>query len=366
MSPKGRRQHGDPGNRWMPYWQYGGAAYAPVRGGGHASGSNGGPSRAERLAPHAPTSSKGWACNLCQRFNSPWSKGCATCWAKAPTASVAPWYRGKKEATVEAEYKPPDPQKDNAAERRTIAEQLRATKSALASLQRLGVDAFPKAQAALQKQLAALADQRARAMQPRERLQAAKDALASAARQREALEEKAATAVQRIAALEEALRKASAEQEQAEAKLVAIRSKCEDLAKLVQLETEEQPSGPPQRVDPVETALAMAVSSVSQKSPIIMRYLPQLLQAVRTLRVPSAAEADADPLWEDVPNSEPSDLDESDGEDDDFADQLDGAAPPGPAGSRSEHGPGGGTRRPPRRAEEPMPRVERSRSPKDL
>ena len=91
---------------------------------------------------------------------------------------------------AEAVYSPPDPNADNLAERRAIGEQLRATRASLASLQRLGAEAFPKAQAALQKQLSALADQKARAMRPGERLQAAKDALANATRQREALEEK--------------------------------------------------------------------------------------------------------------------------------------------------------------------------------
>ena len=91
---------------------------------------------------------------------------------------------------AEAVYSPPDPNVGNLAERRAIGEQLRATRAALASLQRLGAEAIPKAQAALQKQLSALADQKARAMRFAERLQAAKDALANATRQREALEEK--------------------------------------------------------------------------------------------------------------------------------------------------------------------------------
>ena len=63
------------------------------------------------------------------------------------------------------------------------------------------------------------------------------------------------------------------------------------------MEQAEQPVGPPVRVDPVETALSMAVSAVSQASPFVMRYLPQLPHARRTIRVPSAADGDADIAW---------------------------------------------------------------------
>ena len=146
MPPKGPRQHGDPGNRWVPCWHLGGAAYAPVRGG--TANQHDGSSRVART--NSPTVSSGWVCTTCQGYNAPWAKGCATCWAQAPAAKLAPWYRGKKDAAKAASaedrgYSPPDP---NAAERRAVSEQLRATRAALVSLQRLGAAAFPKARAA--------------------------------------------------------------------------------------------------------------------------------------------------------------------------------------------------------------------------
>ena len=75
---------------------------------------------------------------MCQGYNAPWAKGCATCWAKALAASVAPWYRGGQSAPkAEAVYSPPDSDIGNLA--RAIGEQLSATRAGLASLQRRGI-----------------------------------------------------------------------------------------------------------------------------------------------------------------------------------------------------------------------------------
>jgi tRNA-dihydrouridine synthase len=109
-------------------------------------------------------------------------------------------------------------------------------------------------------------------------IQDAKDALASADRHRDSLQEKEVLASQRIEALEESLRKARADREAAQAKIAAVQARCDELGRLVHLGQAEQPVGPPRRVDPVETALSLVVSTVSQRSPLVMRYLPQLLQ----------------------------------------------------------------------------------------
>ena len=131
--------------------------------------------------------------------------------------------------------------------------------------------------------------------------------------------------------------------------------------------------GPPTYVDPVETAVAPAVSLAAERSPLVMRRLPQLLQALRTIRAPTTAEADADPLREAGPCGESSDMaDDGDGddeEDDSLADQV--AAPPRrvlvDVGRLECPLPdAGATRRAARRAEGAAERAERSRSPKDL
>ena len=92
--------------------------------------------------------------------NAPWAKACGTCFGTPVQqgAMAAPWrttQAGGAPAGLLAAQVQEDPEK--ASERKALGEQVRATKHALTSLEKLDPSAFPKARAALQRQLDTLA-----------------------------------------------------------------------------------------------------------------------------------------------------------------------------------------------------------------
>jgi hypothetical protein len=184
---------------------------------------------------------------------------------------------------------------------------------------------------------------------------------------RDTVEEKVQQNAERVEALRVAAQKAEAERQELGAKLECARARFVELQKLVDLEQAEQPRGPPARpVDPVESAVALAVSTVSQKSPLVMRYLPQLLQALRTIQIPDdemrAAAADAIDAA-----SEDNDLDDDASDVDFFADGIAAQAPQLEAPARGSGGGGDAAPagEPPASSGEERKRGQRSRSPKN-
>ena len=99
--------------------------------------------------------------------------------------------------------------------------------------------------------------------------------------------EKVAGEELRLAALQRAAAAALADLGKAKEKLAAAEERRARFERLAQLEEAEPGIGRrAERVDPVETALAIAITAVSRSAPSILRFLPQELAALKLVRVP--------------------------------------------------------------------------------